>query len=77
MSGDLNSTSTPGYAFSTDAAIDLYGTSYLYPFHKRERAEELIATANALVNPRGKGIYATDETPEGKIVGQTYTRHGL
>ncbi|KAF9464163.1 aldolase [Collybia nuda] len=27
-------------------------------------ARELIETARALVNPRGKGIYATDETPE-------------
>jgi fructose-bisphosphate aldolase class I len=25
----------------------------------------LIDTANYIVNPRGKGIYATDETPEG------------
>ena len=28
-------------------------------------ASELIATASALVSPRGRGIYATDETPEG------------
>lgn len=28
-------------------------------------AASLIATAEALVNPRGKGIYATDETIEG------------
>lgn len=68
MSADLNSTSTPGYAFSTGAALDIDDTSYLYPFHKAKRAEELIATANALVNPRGKGIYATDETPEGEDV---------
>ncbi|THH15845.1 hypothetical protein EW146_g4697 [Bondarzewia mesenterica] len=62
---DLNATSTPGYTFSTKASSETYGTSSLYPYHKTEVAQELIKIANALVNPRGKGIYATDESPEG------------
>ena len=40
-------------------------TQYLYPYHTVQDAESLIATAQALVNPRGRGIYATDEAPEG------------
>ncbi|RDB17805.1 Fructose-bisphosphate aldolase [Hypsizygus marmoreus] len=40
--------------------LDVFLSSYHSPFV----AYELISTANALVNPRGKGIYATDETPE-------------
>lgn len=35
----------------------------VYPFHSPAVASDLIATARALVHPRGKGIYATDETP--------------
>lgn len=38
--------------------------SPLYPHHPLTLARSLIATANAIVNPRGKGIYATDETPD-------------
>ena len=55
---------------------------YLYPHHSPAIAKSLIETAQALVNPRGKGIYATDETidaietrlaaTEG-IVGKLYT----
>ncbi|KAG6903256.1 hypothetical protein C0995_000151 [Termitomyces sp. Mi166 len=37
----------------------------VYPFHSPAVANDLIATARALVYPRGKGIYATDETPDG------------
>ncbi|KAG6840800.1 hypothetical protein C0991_004272 [Blastosporella zonata] len=33
-------------------------------FHSKAVAEELITTARALVYPRGKGVYATDETPD-------------
>lgn len=76
MSTDLNSTNTPGYVFSTGAAIDIDDTSYLYPYHKVKRAQELIATANALVSPRGKGIYATDETPEGESARRVWVRYG-
>ncbi|KAG5341559.1 hypothetical protein C0989_009476 [Termitomyces sp. Mn162] len=36
----------------------------VYPFHSPAVANDLIATARALVYPRGKGIYATDETPD-------------
>jgi hypothetical protein len=65
---DLNATATPGYTFSatnggdSDASADF---SPLYPHHSLSIAKELIDTAYALVHPRGKGIYATDETPEG------------
>ncbi|KAG1751221.1 fructose-bisphosphate aldolase [Suillus lakei] len=59
----LNTTSTPGYTFAasggTASASDAVDPiSYLYPHHST-------ATAQALVNPRGKGIYATDETIDG------------
>ncbi|KAG6844658.1 hypothetical protein H0H87_005026 [Tephrocybe sp. NHM501043] len=37
---------------------------FVHPFHSKAVAEELIATARALVYPRGKGIYATDETAD-------------
>ncbi|KAF9485845.1 aldolase [Pholiota conissans] len=37
---------------------------FLAPFHSHYDAHELIATATALVNPHGKGIYATDEAPD-------------
>ncbi|KAA1469934.1 aldolase [Dentipellis sp. KUC8613] len=61
---DLNATATPGYTFSTNANGHVE-TSYLYPHHDTSVAQELIANATALVNPRGKGIYATDETAAG------------
>ncbi|EIW80996.1 aldolase [Coniophora puteana RWD-64-598 SS2] len=64
----LNATSTPGYTFGTGAAagaVDSDPNAYLYPHHTTANAKALIETAQALVNPRGKGIYATDETPEG------------
>ncbi|KZV63496.1 aldolase [Peniophora sp. CONT] len=65
---------TPGYTFGqkgdangTKTATDTQDSAFspLYPFHKPGLAAELISTANSLVNPRGRGIYATDETPEG------------
>ncbi|KAF9221642.1 aldolase [Gyrodon lividus] len=64
-----NATSTPGYTFAateggaTDSDSD--SVSYLYPHHSATVAKSLIATAQALVNPRGRGIYATDETIDG------------
>ncbi|KAF9454796.1 aldolase [Macrolepiota fuliginosa MF-IS2] len=36
---------------------------FLQPYWSPHVAHELITTANSLVNPRGKGIYATDESP--------------
>ena len=45
---------------SNHAAVDVF----LYPCHSPSVARELIDTANALVSPRGKGIYATDEAPD-------------
>ncbi|KAF8967053.1 hypothetical protein BDZ97DRAFT_1938262 [Flammula alnicola] len=36
----------------------------LYPYHSPFDAHELISIASALVNSRGKGIYATDESPD-------------
>lgn len=79
-----NATNAPCSTFplqvTTGSEADLY--SYLYPHHPPPVAKLLIETAQALVNPRGKGIYATDETidaiesrlasAEG-IVGKLYT----
>ncbi|KIJ53500.1 hypothetical protein M422DRAFT_222165 [Sphaerobolus stellatus SS14] len=64
---DLNQTATPGYAFSPSQATAGGDPerSPLFPHHPAATAQNLIATAQALVNPRGKGIYATDETAEG------------
>ncbi|KAG6333255.1 hypothetical protein ID866_5836 [Astraeus odoratus] len=57
---------TPGYTFAnavpTRSGSGPRPNSYLYPHHSAAVAESLIETAQALVNPRGKGIYATDET---------------
>ena len=36
----------------------------LAPHHSHLVAHELISTAISLVNPRGKGVYATDESPD-------------
>ena len=64
-----------GYGFATvspTASLNISGgiaeaspDSFLTPHHPPQLAASLIATARALVWPRGKGIYATDETPEG------------
>ncbi|KDQ62517.1 hypothetical protein JAAARDRAFT_121546 [Jaapia argillacea MUCL 33604] len=65
---NLNATSTPGYTFSTGAKTTLASTereAYLYPHHTPATAQALISTAQSLVYPRGKGIYATDETVDG------------
>ncbi len=37
---------------------------FLQPYWSPQIAHELITTANALVHPRGKGIYATEEAPD-------------
>ena len=37
---------------------------FLQPYWSPHIARELIMTAQALVNHRGKGIYATDESPD-------------
>ncbi|KLO20293.1 aldolase [Schizopora paradoxa] len=62
-----NATPTPGYGFTASNAstIDSSLSSFLYPHHTADVAAELITTAQDLVYPRGVGIYATDETPEG------------
>ncbi|EPQ54593.1 aldolase [Gloeophyllum trabeum ATCC 11539] len=67
---NLNATSTPGYGFSPANTASFSSNpsdanAYLYPYHSTAIADQLISTAQTLVNPRGKGIYATDETPEG------------
>ena len=67
---NLNATATPGYGFSTTnggvkSAEDTAPDAFLYPHHPPKLAGELMAIANSLVRPRGRGIYATDETPEG------------
>ena len=76
----LNATSTPGYTFAAGAPVangssDIDPVSFLYPHHSASTAKSLIITAQALVNPRGKGIYATDETPEG-IEARLVAAHG-
>lgn len=63
----ITANSTPFNLFSTpDLASDQTPRPdvFLYPRHSPLVARELIETARALVNPRGKGIYATDETPD-------------
>lgn len=76
---NLNKTTTPGYTFlaanSENDAIDASPNAFLYPHHSSVVAEELVETAQRLVNPRGKGIYATDETPEG-IEARLVAAHG-
>ncbi|KAG9315823.1 hypothetical protein JVU11DRAFT_3472 [Chiua virens] len=60
-----NATSTPGYTFTASGGAAPADSDPLYPHHSPAVAASLIATAEALVNPRGKGIYATDETIQG------------
>lgn len=75
---NLNATATPGYTFSTaktNGAANSGPNAYLYPHHTSAVAESLVKTAHALVNPKGKGIYATDETPEG-IHARLLAAHG-
>jgi len=65
----LNATNTPGYPFAASGgatpSADTEPLSYLYPRHSSAVAASLIATADALANPRGKDIYAPEETIEG------------
>lgn len=56
--------SAPTNLFYTPDLASKYTDVFLYPYHSPSVARELIDTAHALVNPRGKGIYATDEAPE-------------
>jgi fructose-bisphosphate aldolase class I len=59
---------TLGYSFHATEGNEVTDTgpnAFLYPHHSPTVAEVLVKTAQELVNPRGKGIYATDETPEG------------
>lgn len=77
---NLNAAATPGYTFSDSEHTPpkSYGgtdTSFLYSHHSSAVAEDLVKTAQELVNPRGKGIYATDETPEG-IEARLVAAHG-
>jgi fructose-bisphosphate aldolase class I len=61
-----NMNSTPANLFCTpDLASNHTSLEvFIYPHHSQSLARELIDTAHALVNPRGKGIYATDESPD-------------
>lgn len=67
MTESFTENATPGYGFTPAGQIGNNAgvTSYLYPHHSPVVAKQLIETAQALVYPRGVGIYATDETPEG------------
>lgn len=82
----LNTKGIPGYTsiatVPTDTGSEADANAYLYPHHSPAVAKSLIETAQALVNPRGKGIYGTDETIDGietrlgaaeGIVGKLYT----
>lgn len=61
-----NVNSTPANLFSTPDLASYHPSPevFIYPYHSQSVARELIDTAHALVNPRGKGIYATDESPD-------------
>ncbi|KAF8895544.1 fructose-bisphosphate aldolase [Infundibulicybe gibba] len=68
---NLNTSSSPANLFSVSGSVAGAGHRaaiqpglFLQSYHSSSIASELIAIANALVNPRGKGIYATDETPD-------------
>ncbi|GLB38522.1 putative aldolase [Lyophyllum shimeji] len=63
----ITANSYPSNLFSTpDLASDRRNPPdvFLQPLHTSSVARELIDTARALVHPRGKGIYATDEDPQ-------------
>ncbi|KAG7088300.1 hypothetical protein E1B28_012310 [Marasmius oreades] len=63
-----NAFSSPSNLFSTTddvAEIDSAGSNtFISPNHSPSVAKELIETAQALLSPRGRGIYATDESPD-------------
>ncbi|KAK1226279.1 hypothetical protein PQX77_010752 [Marasmius sp. AFHP31] len=63
-----NTFSSPSNLFSiTDDAPEINSANintFIAPHHNPSVAKELIETAQALVNPRGRGIYATDESPD-------------
>ncbi|KAF8349263.1 fructose-bisphosphate aldolase [Amanita rubescens] len=58
--------SAPTNLFSVPDLAEELGTHdvFLYPIHSPAVAKELMETAWALVEPRGRGIYATDEAPD-------------
>uniref|UniRef100_A0A0W0FUV3 fructose-bisphosphate aldolase n=1 Tax=Moniliophthora roreri TaxID=221103 RepID=A0A0W0FUV3_MONRR len=67
--GDVpNTFSAPSNLFSTTDDIPEINSAglntFIAPHHSSSVAKELIETAQALVNPRGRGIYATDESPD-------------
>jgi fructose-bisphosphate aldolase class I len=62
---NVNTNAGYGFGHEVSATSASAPESPLYPHHSAALASSLIATAQALVHPRGKGIYATDETPEG------------
>lgn len=70
---NVNAAATP--AAKDNNAIDAGPNAFLYPHHSPVVAEDLVKTAQSLVNPRGKGIYATDETPE-DIEARLVAAHG-
>jgi fructose-bisphosphate aldolase class I len=59
-SGPTNLFSIPDLASDHTLPPNLF----LYPCHSPSVARELMEIAHALVNPRGRGIYATDEAPD-------------
>ncbi|KAF8798800.1 aldolase [Phlegmacium glaucopus] len=58
--------SVPGRGNSESLSSSRQGSNQLFvnEYHSAVDAQELMATALALVNPRGKGIYASDESPD-------------
>jgi fructose-bisphosphate aldolase, class I len=63
-----NTFSAPSNLFSTtDDAPEIKSAglnTFIAPHHSSSVANELIETAKVLVYPRGRGIYATDESPD-------------
>lgn len=58
--------SAPANLFSVPDLAEELGTHdvFLYPIHSPAVAKGLMETARALVEPRGRGIYATDEASD-------------
>lgn len=62
----VSTDSLPANLFSVPDLVSEVPTHdvFLYPHHSPAAAKELMETARALVEPRGRGIYATDEAPD-------------
>jgi hypothetical protein len=60
-----NPVSVPGHSYSVnDSRLGCDNQFFVHGYLSVLDAQELTATALALVNPRGKGIYDSDESPD-------------